>query len=279
MSAVTTRRPFESWCRSNTLMPRPSPSARPLLSPGSPRLRRGDGWGTPSGFPLPLPRRISCGQPLTPLVGDRHGLALLVVVADHHALGLRHHLAVDAEHVLEVEALDAEAARAHRNLDLAAETDGGAEVDLDAGDDDGHVLEAPGCAGVEQVRNTSRLNVGQKHRIVNVAERIEVTEADALAMDELGCRHAGDAIDAADLSDARCSADGRGGDAKGDLGAAGVAAQGADRPAPARGTGALHRLRHVLPRGADGRRGPAGSGARSRSGAGGRRARRGQPRR
>src|SRR5438874_6331373 len=80
----------------------------------------------------------SCSHPLTPVFGDRDRLAGAVVVTDEDAPGLGDDLAADAEDVVEIEALLAEAARVHGDLDLAAGADRSAEVDLYAGHDDGH---------------------------------------------------------------------------------------------------------------------------------------------
>src|SRR5215210_2743059 len=85
MSAVITRSPLPSTCRSNTLMP--DAPALCWLADVSWAASRKDLAGRVA---------CSCRQPLAPLVRDGHGLALGVVVADQDALGHRDHPPADA---------------------------------------------------------------------------------------------------------------------------------------------------------------------------------------
>src|SRR5215218_7944647 len=168
MSAVSTRRPLSRVRRWNTLTTGALAFFGSVGAASTPRVLAGR----------------SCGQFLPPLMGDLDRLAGAVVVGDEDALGLGDDSPADAQLVVEVEALAAETARAHRDLDLLAEADGGAEVDLDAGDDDGHVLQGGCRTELLQERDARRLNVGQEHGVVHVTHRIEVPEANALAVDE-----------------------------------------------------------------------------------------------
>src|SRR6185503_5930842 len=86
-------------------------------------------------------RTRSCGQLLPPGWWNRDWLAALVVVGNEHGLRLGHERVANAQLVLEVEALLAEAADADADLHLVAEPDGRAEVDLDPRHNDRQVLE------------------------------------------------------------------------------------------------------------------------------------------
>ena len=154
----------------------------------------------------------------------------------------------------ELEALRAQACRADADLHGLAEDDGRAEVDLGAGEDhvaQGHLL----LLTAAEPGEPRLLEVRREDRVVDVAEAVEVAEANGLAV------HEREPLHRARWYRRRC---GRRADEARDRIAARVAGAGTGGAAvPRRGAAPLHRLRHVVPRGVDGGRGGASPRARS----------------
>src|SRR4029077_19106399 len=119
--------------------------------------------------------RRSCSESPPLVLGQRHRRAVCVVVADEHAPRVRDKAVVGPDLVLELEALRADARAAAAHLDLLAGAQLGAEVDLDACEDER--LE------VAENADPRLLEVRRVDRVVGVTHRVAVPKADVLALD------------------------------------------------------------------------------------------------
>ena len=115
-----------------------------------------------------------------PVVGDRHRPRGGVVVGDEHGLRVADQPAVVAAVMRWLIAMldAADAVHLGLDLDLLAEHDRRAEVELDARQDQRQALEGHvGLEDVEQVADPRLLDVAEEDRVVDVPEGIDVAEA------------------------------------------------------------------------------------------------------
>src|SRR4051812_42355081 len=127
-------------------------------------------------------RTRSCSQSPLRRVGDWDAPSRFVVVPHEHALRLCDDAIVCADDVLQVEALRPDPRAARRHLDLVARAQLGAEVDLDAREDER--IEPPEDA------DPGLLEVRRVDGVVDVAHRVAVAEPYALAVRERELGHA-----------------------------------------------------------------------------------------
>src|SRR5690606_15380004 len=108
-----------------------------------------------------------------------------VVVHDlHRPAGREQHAFAVTQLVLHDEALAADARDAHADLEPRWPADPAVEPDLDLADHVVDVLEAAAAGDLAPVGGARLLEVDERQRVVGVAHRVEVAEADSHRMAE-----------------------------------------------------------------------------------------------